>query len=80
MQLTDDQRSVLLKLKGTNGCWFREEDEKRAIDQMYRMIPPLVCDYHVERDSYFTRITQNGVTELFDDKVAVDRMDFRDKD
>lgn len=80
MQLTDNQRSVLLKLNDTNGCWFREEDEKQAIDQMCRMVPPLVCDYHIERDSYFTRITEEGRTELLDDEVAVSRMDFRNKD
>jgi hypothetical protein len=75
MPLTDTQRAVLMELhRYKTGRPFREDHEKAAIDEMCRMIPPLVCDPHTMQNSLFTMITDEGRTALLDDPIAVERM------
>jgi hypothetical protein len=61
MELTDTQLNVLSELyKFPSGRPFREDSEKTAIDEMCRMVPPLVCDPHNMGSSLFTMITREG--------------------
>jgi hypothetical protein len=63
--LTAKQTEVLEKLQRyPMGRPFREEEEKAAIDELCRMVPPLVCCPHQMQNSLFTRITDDGLAVL----------------
>lgn len=65
MKLTHTQRLVLTELRRTPaGRPFRFPDEMEAIDQLCRMVPPLVCDPHNMAGALFTRITDDGIAVL----------------
>lgn len=67
MELTDIQINILSELyQHRSGRPFREESEKAAIDEMCRMVPPLVCDSHVMGSSLFTRATREGIVAYLD--------------
>lgn len=67
MELTDTQVNILSELyHHPDGRPFREEGEKVAIDQMCRMVPPLVCDPHTMGGSLFTRATRDGIVAYLD--------------
>lgn len=79
MQINNLQREVLLALhRHPSGRPFREDAEMKAIDELCRMVPPLVCDPHCMGDALFTRLTDEGRTALLDDPVAVERMSTRE--
>lgn len=79
MQLTNIQREVLLALhRYPSGRPFREDAEVKALDELCRMIPPLVCDPSPMGDSLFTRITDEGRNVLLRDPVSVERMSDRE--
>jgi len=79
MPLTHAQHKVLTALyQHPSGRPFKYADELEAIDQLCRMVPPLVCDPHNMDGALFTRITDEGRTALLDDKTAVERMADRD--
>jgi hypothetical protein len=63
--LTEKQVEVLEQLrKYPLGRPFREEAEKVAINELCRMVPPLVCDPHTMQESLLTRITDDGLAAL----------------
>lgn len=68
MPLTRAQRSVLVDLKHMrSGRPFMYPEETEAIDEMCRMVPPLVCDPHNVEGALFTHITAAGLAALADE-------------
>jgi hypothetical protein len=79
MQITSLQREVLLALhRHPSGRPFREDAEMKVLDELCRMVPPLVCDPSPMGDSLFTRITDEGRDVLLSDPVSVERMSDRE--
>lgn len=65
MKLTHAQRNVLTELCRTpGGRPFKYPEETDAIDDLCRMVPPLVCDPHNMNGALFTRITDAGRAAL----------------
>lgn len=65
MTLTRAQYIVLTELRRMpSGRPFKNPDETDAIDELCRMVPPLVCDPHNMNGALFTRITAEGLAVL----------------
>lgn len=52
------------------GLWARRSEQKKAIERMSKLAPPLVCDWvtHPADEAWFTRITEEGKKFLEDKK------------